>query len=237
MYPGRRWIFVGAKSSENNNREHQIKGVLAHELCHYVMKIIYENNEEPYMPCMNDRGKKLRFNEIVEGFGEWFNAEDKNRDDGCEGIISSVFRCYNKEDWLAELIVRVPHIYAHFDNDAGKIRELEDFYKILFDYYEQFVVPDMIKFDLIEREKVRELNKTFKILPSISDLNFEFVDSNYIEVLLQNGPTFVKANIPKLLYSEINKCCYNLVIVIALKYTQSDLIKRQELYFNFILSG
>jgi len=57
MYPLSKWIFVGAKlSDENGNvtkqREQKIKGVLAHELCHYVMQLVYENQENPYYKHM-----------------------------------------------------------------------------------------------------------------------------------------------------------------------------------------
>ncbi|CAG9811570.1 unnamed protein product [Chironomus riparius] len=200
MYPGNRWIFVGAKLS-SPNREQQIKGILAHELCHYVMKLTYDNNEEPYFK--HDKARKAMFNEIVNILDSWSHKK-KKADDKCDKIISGVYRYYDKSDWIAELIVRVPQIFAHYANDPEKLKDLEILYARLFQYYEKFVVPDLDALDLDERDRIRKLNNDLKIFKTISKLNFEFPSSKNIDAIYATGTDVVLTNIPMFLYSELN---------------------------------
>lgn len=39
-------IFIGAKSNSNN--EQKIKGIIATEICHYAMQLVYQNNMMPF---------------------------------------------------------------------------------------------------------------------------------------------------------------------------------------------
>jgi len=79
-----KWIFVGAKLSDKK-REQQIKGVLAHELCHYVMRLVYENQENPYYKHMIKFAEM--FDEIVKTIDKWSTNQSECPDDECNGII------------------------------------------------------------------------------------------------------------------------------------------------------
>ncbi|KAL7013624.1 hypothetical protein ACKWTF_015493 [Chironomus riparius] len=58
-YPVRKFIFIGAKLSGEKTREQQIKGVLAHEICHYVMRLVYQNKESPFYKEDEEGAKKF----------------------------------------------------------------------------------------------------------------------------------------------------------------------------------
>ena len=112
-------IFVGARCS-NKKEEQQVKGVLAHELCHYAMKLVFYNNEKPYYK--NNTDMKERFEKIVEDIKKnsiWLNDE-------CNGIISAVFNEYSNEEFHQELIVTVVHILAAFDDNQQKSKYLQE---------------------------------------------------------------------------------------------------------------
>ncbi|XP_070504130.1 uncharacterized protein [Chironomus tepperi] len=112
-YPVSKWIFIGAKLSDKgknsvNEREQQIKGVLAHELCHYVMKLVYQNNENPYYEHREDL--REMFEDIVQKYDKWSMVDGDGPDDQYNGIISSVYKHYDPKEFHQELIVRVSRI-------------------------------------------------------------------------------------------------------------------------------
>ena len=150
----------------DNIRDQEIKGVIAHELCHYAMCLIFENIFRPY--CKHDEETMNRFDEIVKIIDEWSSEDSECPDDECNGIISTVFELYPEDRFHLELIVRVVHILAEFDGNQDKSVSLETKFKILFDFFENSVLPEMRKFNLKFRENVRKFNRIVEILPNIS---------------------------------------------------------------------
>ncbi|XP_070504717.1 uncharacterized protein [Chironomus tepperi] len=205
-YPGAKWIFIGAKSSKLINREQEIKGVISHEICHYVMGLVYQNNDSPFFE--NDPVRSKQFEDIVDEYNKWkvYDDEDEAKikeevDDECNGIISTVYTHYAAEDHIAELIVRGPHIQAQFDNDNAKEEHLEELYKKLFDYMDTCVIPDLISFNLEKREKIQQLNKILRFLKEVKTLDFEFLEPKNLNI--DNEVTIISTNIPKLLLANI----------------------------------
>ncbi|KAL7014610.1 hypothetical protein ACKWTF_016027 [Chironomus riparius] len=101
-FPFFKWIFIGAKLLEKEcgtikQRDRTIKGVLAHELCHYVMRLVYENQENPYHK--NRQDMKEMFEDISQAINKWPSKNSKDPDDECNGIISSVFGLYDANDF------------------------------------------------------------------------------------------------------------------------------------------
>ena len=139
-------IFIGAKLTDAK-REQEIKGILAHELCHLVMGLVYENKESPYYEKMMKI--KEEFDKVIKAIDKWSSSEFGNPDDECNNIISSVYKLYEPEKYHAELIVRVIHILAEFDDDEKKTKDLQDGkYKLLFDFWETYVLPELQQFNL-----------------------------------------------------------------------------------------
>jgi len=199
-------------------REQEIKGVIAHEICHYVMRLVYQNNEKPYyekkkcarekMDDVNSEIKLILFpskREQTEVSGN-HDEDVKPIDDECGGIISTVYDLYDKMDWHPELIVRPVQIQVQFDNDKEKFRDLEDVYKILFAYFELFVIPELKKFNLTKRKKVQKFNNAAGVLSKIQELNLKFLELKDLRRLFENQLIIVTTNAPKLFLCYIGEC-------------------------------
>jgi len=190
-----KWIFIGAKFTDKAS-EQEIKGVLAHELCHYVMGMVYENQEFPYFK--DDKRTEEIFKEILAVIDKWSITKEIEPDDECDGIISTVYRLYESKDFEPELIVRVVNILAQFDDDPEKSNYLQEIYKILFEFWFNYVVPEMKNY--FKRDKVViRINATVELLSSLSNSKIEFTTSKDMEQLTKNKVTIVTTNVPKLL--------------------------------------
>ncbi|XP_070505875.1 uncharacterized protein [Chironomus tepperi] len=199
MYPVSKWIFIGARLSDKDKnsakqREQKIKGVLAHELCHYVMKLVYENNENPYYEHKEEI-KKI-FEGIVNEVDKWLKEDP---DDKCNGIISSVYKDYEPKEFNQELIVRPVQMLAEFDYNEGLLGSLQkETYKDLFDFWFNHVVRDLLKY--LQRDiNVIRLNRTIGLLTSIQELKYELCNEDKIEEITRNKIVVVQTNVPKLL--------------------------------------
>jgi len=199
--------LIGAKY-DSEGREQKVKGVIAHELCHYILGIVFENNDNPYYKC----NIKIReeFEMIVERIkNSIFNSlaskeEELVADDRCNGIVSTVYTLYNSEDHPPELIVRVLHILAQYGNDENKSNELENKYEILFKFFEKYVLPELKSFNLESRLKIRKFNKKSENLSKIKKEEYILKDMEKgNEVLNSALLTVVFSNIPELVYSNI----------------------------------
>jgi len=122
-------IYIGAKEQS------KLLSTLAHELTHLAMQVCYDNECNPYEAL--DEQKKCAFGKIV--------AECRDRT-GTDEIIKRVFTVYKKEsDWPSELIVRVPHILAHYNEKIGK-QLLKQQVPELLRFYEQQTQEDLKMF-------------------------------------------------------------------------------------------
>jgi hypothetical protein len=90
-------IYIGAKEAS------KLLGILSHELTHLAMQVCYDNKCCPYEE--SDEQSKSEFSKIVSKYSER---------DGMDKIIECVFTDYDVSIWHAELIVRVPHLMAHY---------------------------------------------------------------------------------------------------------------------------
>lgn len=211
-------IYVNV--SRINDREQEIKGILAHELCHFVMRLVYENNCVPYYKYSAKKREEFELitKEIkkeVCGSEDDLNKDQNSglnniknieiKDDECNGIISTVFQLYEESDFHIELIVRVVHILAYFNNDENKSKTLESKYKILFHFWKNHVMPDLQGFNYQNRVEIRKINNDFGLFSSILELKIDFNSSFDIEELANNKLVIVTSNIPKLLIADITK--------------------------------
>ncbi|KAL7012229.1 hypothetical protein ACKWTF_014702 [Chironomus riparius] len=205
IYPIKKWIFIGAKLADEDGkktkeRKQTIKGVLAHELCHYVMKLVYDNQEMPYYEDSEDI--KNKFKAIVKTINKWTAKDPKCPDDECNGIISSVFTAYKVKDFHPELIVRVVQILSNFDDSEEKLKHLELKYKVLFDFWFNQVVPDLQKYIQRNGEVIR-LNESIKLLPKIFKHKIKVKHEKNISELIDSKLVIVSTNHPQLLFIDI----------------------------------
>ncbi|XP_070499608.1 protein PFC0760c-like [Chironomus tepperi] len=205
-----KWIFIGAKLFDDisgESREQNIKGVLAHELCHYVLRLVFENNENPYFEHKHEIVEK--FTSIVKSIDKW-STSDEHEDDECNEIISNVFNLYEIEEFHQELIVRVVHILAHFDDDDDKVKHLENKYNILFEFFENSVIPEFKKFDMKKRQTVRKFNNCSKLFGNISNIKLKIsIEPDTTKRIVNSKLVVVTTNSPKLLLINIKNYLYN----------------------------
>jgi NACHT domain len=178
------YITIGAKSLLDNNRS-KVHGTFSHEICHFTMQLVYENNYRPY--GKNDVARQQKFDCIVE------LCREKG---GIEEIVDRVFD-YDEDKWTAELIVRVPQIIAFYAQDVKKLEEIWKTFKELFQFFEIYVLPDLISgIPLVESKfKVNEINEISGVLSSLVNSKFslkpKYLNSlnfkmKYIQVLSTN---------------------------------------------------
>lgn len=72
-----------------------------------------------------------------------------------EMIVWNVFNCYDEAVWHAELIVRIPHMVAHYFNDPARLQILRSTFPSLFINYEFVVLPQV-------RAAIPVIKKTYR---------------------------------------------------------------------------
>jgi len=190
----RKWIFIGAKGTDQS-RIQEIKGVLIHEICHYVMKLVYENNDNPFYEGDEDSKKMFMsiFREIKKMLAE------ESVDDECGGIILSVFECYQEKDQPQELIVRPAQILAQFSEENAKVESLEEKYRSLFVFHSMIIRGEVRNFSLQKRQAVRKVNKISGLMTKIKDEPYEISSPKNINNLMNDKCSMLITNVPKLL--------------------------------------
>ncbi|CAG9805191.1 unnamed protein product [Chironomus riparius] len=256
-YPGLKYIFIGAKAV-NKEREQFIKGVISHEICHFVMRLVYENNENPYYK--GDTKTKNKFDEIVKAIqimlvpqkiveeieessdennssvGDKHDEDNNVNDDQCNKIISSVYKSYDEEDWHPELIVRPVQILTQFDNDSEKIAILENKYKQLYQFCDDVVIPELEQFNFEFREKVKNFNNMVEFASTLQDTKIELTKQNEFNQLLHNQIVIITSNIPRLSMIEIYKHLrkqYGILVISKNIFINSENLDNSYVYNNF----
>lgn len=130
-YSNESYILIGAKGLTIREEQNQVLGTLSHELCHHAMQLVYKNNCEPYHS--HDDKKQEAYRDVMMLCESKKNSED---------LIKEVFECYPPEKYLAELIVRVPHISAVYKDDTERYMEVSSEFYEVFDFYEENTLTD-----------------------------------------------------------------------------------------------
>lgn len=125
-------VLIGALLLLDPEREQEVYGVLAHELCHFAMCLVYDNDGKPYFK--KDAAAALEFRSIVE--------ECKVNKD-YEPIVGSVFDDYPEEAFHPELIVRPVQLLATYDGNVERMQECYENYTSLCDFYENNTISDI----------------------------------------------------------------------------------------------
>lgn len=146
--------------------------------------------------------------EFLKTFNE--ETERESRDcltekDECDGIISSVYECYQKDELHIELIVRPVQIQTQFDDEPEKVAELEEKYKKLFEFCEKSIIPELIKFNLKQRGTVENFNNFVGFLEEIQNLNIELSTVKDMAEIFEKNLVILTSNVPKLLKFNIYK--------------------------------
>lgn len=170
-------ILIGAKGLLDDKNRFEVRGTLAHVLCHFVMQIIYRNKCKPYAETDDEKQKK--FDIVVKA------CRAISRITNEEDIIKRVYE-HDKEIWHAELIVRVPHMLAAYMN-KDKLRDIKYDFGDLFNFYELNVLPGIDSKSPVMKaiQEVNDLNEFFGVSKKLEKSVFSFQSSAYDEQELE----------------------------------------------------
>jgi len=125
-------IIIGAKQLLNPQTEHETFGVLIHELCHYAMLAVYDNQSDPY--TANNQQAKEEFARISQICKDLMEEEP---------VIQSVFDDYPEDHQPSELIVRPPHLIALYSQAPKILQEVIATFNELFHHFINVIIPEM----------------------------------------------------------------------------------------------
>lgn len=125
-------IYIAAKDMLDPSTALNTIGVISHELCHFAMFLVYDNDGKPY---------KRKDVKALNEFNEVTKACEKNK--RREEIVESVFDDYDEEMHHAELIVRVVQMLALYFDKFDMLKARVRSFQTLFDFYARTNVPQM----------------------------------------------------------------------------------------------
>lgn len=163
VYPSAAYIYIGAKKLLTESQRNEVLGVMAHELTHFAMKCIFNNNCKPYKSeneNSSDEDNKRSSNHDIENYCNAFEYCERFKEH--EQLVSFVFDLYSIDVQHCELIVRVPQMLALYRNheDQAKLEGCKETYSPLFKYFEETVLRRLNKSlpSLEAKNKITELN-------------------------------------------------------------------------------
>jgi len=190
-------IYIGAKDQSI------LRGNLAHELTHFAMKVCYDNECKPYGAL--DKTKKCEFRNIVAEYSGRIRIH---------GIIERAFRLYEEFKWHSELIVRVPHLLAHYEKEEKGKQILKDQVPKLLNFYTEITQEDLKRFienpsRIKARQQIQYLNnllgkmdeieKSKILLNDVWLFNDDIIDGQNIWILSSPLPKLSTLNLYQVL--------------------------------------
>lgn len=194
-------IFIAAKASRN-----ETLGTLIHEITHYALQTLFENNCKPY--DANDNVTRIKFKKIVEEYKLWPESDHNS-------IVRKVFYTRYKPDvFAAELIVRVPQMMVQNRNSGRCLEADREKYKKLFGFYNE----------LVERigkpsafARLREIQQVNDQLGHYTQLK-ALANEKTVEVDSSNSYTI------KLVVSEVTKLAFGSIYTSLKNYLEKERI-------------
>lgn len=96
-------IYISAV--KNND---YVQGLIAHELMHFVIFEIFNNDSKPYYDF--DFVRKQEFDAITEKYRKMSESKDSSSIQ----VFNDIFRSYSREKFASEIIASVPQKLASF---------------------------------------------------------------------------------------------------------------------------
>jgi len=236
-FPFQKWIMIGAMQTSEETCENKTKGTITHEICHYVIDLVYQNHAKPYY-----EENCPKFNEIVDDVGKILEQQKQLRNEQneksfnnseevkkIEEVISIVYDtdCYEINVRHQELIVRPAHIHAQFHDNLKNVGKIEGTYKLIFDFFYFNVLPEIEKLSLKNRQHIQFFNDMIGTLYDLQNSSIKIQAKNNLDDLINRKITIIETNAPQMLFLDIYmklKIKYrNLLDVKSIFITQQNL--------------
>lgn len=191
-YPRNNEIKIGALGLKNvitdsgpSEAYFDVLGVMAHELTHNAMKIVYGNKCNPF--CRNDNNTREEYIKVFKKTEE--NPEADLR-------MKTVFSAYEDVYKHSELIVCVPHTLAQYSCDSKKRQKCQENSSELFDFFKEHTLKH-VNDQFVGIKARSELNGRYDMLTSLTKsesflkphiFDFDFYDNKGIQVVVSNCP-------------------------------------------------
>lgn len=169
-------IYVGALDLDTD-KCYEAYGTLAHEICHYAMRVLYDNECKPYYK--NDHKNQKIFSSVVD-----YCEKEKSFDE----IVELAFgERYSDNSRQAELIVRVPHLLAFYMTNDAKLLGCVERFNQLFEYFIDHVLIDMTnQCPLMEiKRELKDLNDLCGVLCSLEQPELALTNNDVMELDLE----------------------------------------------------
>lgn len=185
------FVYIGAKGLKDDQQKFDVLGVMAHELCHYAMNLLYNNKCNPYK--IGDEKYQEEFQNI---------AMICKRKGAAERYIEAVFDGSDHEH--AELIVRVPHLLALYKTEPERLEEIQETFKDLFEFFETKTLPDLqAKYPLMRAAlQIKEINDHCDLQETLASSKNSFLPGAALKLDFTQF-TAVLSNCPKLTVQRI----------------------------------
>ncbi|XP_037037942.1 uncharacterized protein LOC119075580 [Bradysia coprophila] len=185
-------LYLAFKEFLHADTKFKAIGVLAHELCHFAMHLVFRNDRKPY--AVDDRETEIEFERITKLYN------DRNHD---EEIIRLVY-VYKVDKHHTELIVRVPHIMAHYHRNRDRFGECLNEFDELFTFFNTKTLPAIEK-AIPVIEMISSENISYDLLtPELqSKVLLSEVECDRKAVTLMNAQRFDECILQKLTSSQI----------------------------------
>ncbi|KAL7029115.1 hypothetical protein ACKWTF_006107 [Chironomus riparius] len=217
FYPMGR-IYIGAKQLLNETTKNETLANMAHELCHFAVNLTYCNAAQPYLK--NDHKTMQEFEKI---------SEHCLSNNGIEDIIDMVYDCYPSKMYHAELIVRVVHLCIFYQNNPEKLNLAREYYKPLFDFYENKVVPEIEAATTeIENRISKEIQKKDKKIYKFKKISIAATLFSIIGILTAITISIILHN-PVYKFDELSETDKNVIKNAVVSYKGVE-VKLQDLY-------
>jgi len=168
-------IYIAAKDLLCASKKFDVFGVIAHELCHYALHLVFRNSCKPF--AVDDSETAVGFNKLISKF--WILRFK-------EEVICDVFK-YKEEHREAELIVRVPQILAKYSNNPKQLDILHEVYKELFIFYENEILPKLLEsLEILEKIASRKVLWNDLTHPIKSKIHHSIVEFQGFQVKLMD---------------------------------------------------
>lgn len=171
--------------------ETQVLGVLAQELTHYAMQLVYNNKCLPFH--RNDKERQDQFKDIAVMYSV---TQDS--------VLRKVYECYDEcwDEVLCELIARVPQLVAMHLNDSAALEAKRQEFNFLFSFFEERVEPDLcVEAGMIKAKCfIRATNRDFGLFAKSLQ---EKLSTKYLEKFKVPEKAYIKTPVPGLVLENI----------------------------------
>ncbi|KAG5667534.1 hypothetical protein PVAND_015513 [Polypedilum vanderplanki] len=174
-------FFIAAQKLLDKEKKIEVDEFMMHEFGHFVLKKVFRNGAQPFENSDKDKENSVKFFEITNEIYNLWKRNKKNT----EPIVAKIFEdC--KFGHTEELIVTIPQMFCHYRNDFEKLKKLRHFYKKIFGYFHDFVMPAMKNsLKIYEKLADKRLEISFDELPESikSAIRYKIVNFQGQEVI------------------------------------------------------